>query len=166
MRHCVMRFVCGFVRRNHENLAAMGVEALRRILGEIGTDALPKELEYCLEGLRNALAETRPSLDPLLASLEDESVSDTSAGGVVGARATLRLIAAISTPHVPCAAHMPLVLPSTPVASAARLPAGKRGGLQEPPAVPQRPEKEEDGDHVRMRLQGSRIQEAVQRLRT
>ena len=79
-------FVCGFVRRNHENLAAMGVEALRRILGEIGTDAQPKELEYCLEGLRNALAETRPSLDPLLASLEDESVSDTSAGGVVGAR--------------------------------------------------------------------------------
>ncbi|QDZ20210.1 Sec7 domain-containing protein [Chloropicon primus] len=78
-------FVCGFVKRNHENLAAMGVEAFTRLLLAIGDQVAEKELDYVFEGLRNALSETRPSLQPLLSSLEDEPVSEAN-GNVQGAR--------------------------------------------------------------------------------
>ena len=73
-------FVCGFIRRNHENLASMGVEVFSKMALAIAEEADEKELSLMFEGIRNVLLETEPSIQPLLASLEDESEAKGSSG--------------------------------------------------------------------------------------
>jgi brefeldin A-inhibited guanine nucleotide-exchange protein len=66
-------FVGGFIGRNHENLASMGVAAYLRLLLAIGDKADKKELDLLVEGLRSALSDSAPSINPLLNSLESDS---------------------------------------------------------------------------------------------
>ena len=81
----LLDLICGFVKRNHENLASLGVGAFLRLLLAIGDRADDKDFDVIFESLRNTISETRPSLDSLLSSLEDESVSE-SKGSMQGAR--------------------------------------------------------------------------------
>jgi len=69
----IVAFLNGFIGRNHENIASMGVAAFQRLLLAIGDQVDAAELETVFGGLRSALLETKPAIEPLLHCLEDES---------------------------------------------------------------------------------------------
>lgn len=87
----ILTLLCGFAKRPHERLAAVGVEALGRLLRDAGPLLKPQDWDLVLASLKEAVGDTLPDVYSLVgppsAPLPEEQPEQQGADPGEGERA-------------------------------------------------------------------------------
>lgn len=90
----LLDLICGLSTRSHEQLAACGVVAFKRLLINGAPLMQPKEWQQCMQALRKAFSLTTPDYDLLTTSEIDESNKSTTNASLVRIKTQLLLVSA------------------------------------------------------------------------